>query len=369
MPDRRHAPAWYLTGLLLLPLLPGCSLLPVASPSLPGFSHQQVAQVRQQSAALKQLQMQPHPSPAQQQQTTGLDEALKAFARDAVHTATELEAQNDWHSASELLKGALDLLPDSPTLNSALQQLQTRRHLHEDRVRMELAIHRGEQLLKDAHAYQRLEQLQGPGVMSWLELKNFHRKRNASAKSLLEYAQRALQREQRTDDQLARRALTVAQGLLGSDLQLAENTALRDAIQRHLNSVETRLRPAQPRRAKPPRKKMDPLPIAELQQALARGDLIRAQQHLNQFQKKAPRHPQLTPLQAQFNAQKSARVASALKTGNELYSQGEIEQALAVWRKAQTLVPENVELRANIARAEKLLENLRALSAPFGHKR
>ncbi|WP_043315616.1 tetratricopeptide repeat protein [Microbulbifer sp. HZ11] len=368
MPDHRCTSAWYLTGFLLLSLFPGCSLVPTTPETLPGYSREALAQVRQQSADLKQLQQYPQPSPTQQQQIARLEKELQQFERDVIRAAGALQVQNDWHGAMQLLKGAARLRPHSQSLSSAQQQLRERRQLHEERVRMEMAIHQGEQLLKDAQAYQRLQQLQGPGVLNWLELKNFDRKRNASAQSLLEFSQRALEREEKTDDQLVQRALKVARGLYGEELLLPQNEHLRNEIEQELAAVNNRLRPPQPRRTPQPRKKIERLPIAELQQALASGDLVSAQQHIDRLQQKAPQHPQLTPLKSQFNMQLNARVDTALKTGNDLYSQGHIEEALTVWREAEAIAPENVELRANIARAQKLLENLRALSAPFGKK-
>lgn len=365
MHDRRLASFCFCTLFLLLPLLPSCSLVSPRPEALEGFSTESLYQIREDSAELEQLHKLNATTPAVQQRIRRLSDNLQQFESSAIRSAERLEHRGDWLGAEHLLEGAVRILPNSQRLNIAQQQLSERRQVHAERVRMELAIHQGEQLLKDAEAYQRLQQLQGPGVLSWLELKNFNRKRRASAQSLTEYAQLAIQRRNRKDYVLAHRALTVAQGLYGDDLRKPENGELRDAIARDLALTNRKLRPAaKPQPAKTVPQKPEMMPVTDLQQALRSGDLFSARKLLNQIQQQAPQHPQLKPLQSQFETQVKTRIDYAIRRGNALYSQGEINQALSVWREARILAPDNVELQANIARAEKLLENLKVLSTP-----
>ena len=348
-----------LIWLLLLPLLPACSLIPAQQPTVEGFSPESLQQVRQQSEDLERLQGVDHPTVAQQHQIRQLNNSLQQFERDVIRSANRLERQNDWYGADKVLHGATLLLPDSQQLSAAQTQFAERRQLREERVRMELAIHQGEQLLKDGESYQRLRQLKGPDPITWLELKNYYRKSSEAAQALHQHAQRALQRG---DNALAQRGLKIAQGLYGEELQ--QNEELRKNIERDLAVTYRRLRPARPQPATEPADKEEKLPVAELQQALDTGDLLSARQHLNQLREQSPQHEQLLPLQSRFHTQLHSRVETAIKRGNDLYSQGYIERALNIWREAKTLDPDNVELLANIARAEKVLQNLRALSAP-----
>ncbi|WP_226664956.1 hypothetical protein [Microbulbifer aggregans] len=344
-----------------MPLLPACSLVRTPQQTLEGFPPETLQLVRHQSAELIRLQNQTAATPAQQQLVEQLQRSLRQFERDVISNANNLEQQGDWHGAEQILQGGTRVLPDSLILIGARQALAERRQLREERVRMELEIHRGEQLLKDVAAYQRLKQLQGPGLLNWLELKNFHRKRRASAQALQEHAQRALERE---DYSLAHRALTVSQGLYGDDLEQDHN--LRAALEQDLALANSHLRPVKRQPVKRRLKQDQPVPVDKLQQALDTGDLLGAQQHLDQLQRRFPQHPELIPLQTRYRTQVKARVLTAIKRGNDLYSRGYIERALAVWREAKALAPENVELLANIARAEKVLRNLRALSKPPG---
>ena len=369
MRDRRLASLCLYSCLLLLPLLPACSLVTPQPATLEGFSGDTLQQVRRHSAELEQLQMLDTQTPAQRQRMQYLRRSLHQFEHKVVRNADRLEEQDDWQGAQAQLDSALRILPGSLPLGTARQQLAERRQLHEERLRMELAIHQGEQLLKDTEAYQRLRQLQGPGVLNWLEMKNFDRKRRASAASLHDYARRAIQRDNREDYILAQRALKLAKGLYGGDLQLPENAETGTAIEQELALINRQLLPAKPQPVRAAPKKEPKVSLTELQQALDSGDLRSAQQHLNRLRSQAPQHPQLTSLQSEFRSQLNLRVNSALKRGNELYSQGEIERALAIWREAGALAPDNVELQANIVRAEKLLENLRALSAPASIER
>ena len=357
MRDRRLALLWF----LLLPLLPACGLIPTQQQALEGFPVDALQQARQQSAELDRLQKLDTATPAQQRQINQLHSSLRQFEHEAIRSASRRENQGDWTGAERVLQAATDILPDSQALNSAQQQFSQRRQLREERVRMELAIHRGEQLLQDAEAYQRLQQLKGPGVLTWLELKNFQRKCGDSVQALQGHAQQALQRQ---DYALAQRGLKVAQQLLSHDLQQDDDQ--RKAIERDLALASGQLHQTKRQPAGASLKRDHKITVTELQQALDAGDLLGARQHLNRLQQQSPQDPLLLPLQSQFRAQLNSRVEAAIKRGNDLYSRAEIERALEVWREAETLDPDNVELLTNIARAEKVLENLRALSAPPG---
>ncbi|WGL17770.1 hypothetical protein PVT68_05610 [Microbulbifer bruguierae] len=323
-----------------------------------GFSPEALRTLRQQSAELKRLQKLDTATQDQQQQITRLHTSLQKFERKVIHSAIRLEKQSDWHGAEQLLRGATRVYPDSQLLVSTQRQLAERRQLREERVRMELAIQQGEQLLKDAEAYQQLRQLQGPGLLNWLELKHHLRKSRESAQALQKYSQRALARE---DYVLARRGLEIAQRLYSEDAQ--KDSDQLEQIERDLAMINRQLQPPKPQPVSIP-KVNDDITVTELQQALETGDLVSARQHLNRLQQQSPEHPQLLPLQSRFHIQLNNRVQAAIKQGNDLYSQGRIEPALEVWRQTRILAPDNIELLGNILRAEKVLENLKALSIP-----
>lgn len=357
MCNRRLVLLWF----LLLPLLPACSLIPTQQQALEGFPSDARQQVRQQSAELGRLQKLDTPTPVQQQQIKQLHGSLRRFERTVIRTASHLEKQDDWRGAERVLQGATDVLPDSQVLNSARQQLSERRQLREDQVRMELAIQRGEHLLKEAEAYQRLRQLKGSDVLTWLELKNFHRKCRGTAQALQDHAQQALQWEEYT---LAQRGLKVARRLYGNDL--LQDMDQREKIDQDLALARRQLRQTKHQPARGSLKKDSEIPVTELQQALDAGDLLGARHHLNRLRQQSPQDPRLLPLQSRFQTQLNTRVEAAIKRGNDLYSEGEIERAVETWREAEALDPGNVELLTNIARAEKVLENLKALSASPG---
>lgn len=358
MCNRRLALLWF----LLLPLLPGCSLIPTQQQALEAFPADVLQQARQQSAELDRLRKIDTATPAQQQKIKQLHSSLQQFEHDAIRTASRLEKQGDWYDAAQVLQAATGVLPDSRALSKAQQQFLQRRQLREEQVRMELAIHRGEQLLHHAEAHQRLRQLKGPDVLTWLELKSFQRQCGSSVQALQDHGQKALQRENYAQ---AQRALKVARKLYNHDPQ--QDDEQRKAIDHDLALANHRLRHSSPRTIRRvPKKKDNKRGVAELQQALNAGDLQSTRQQLNRLRQQSPQNPLLQPLQSQFQKQLNTRVETAIKRGNDLYTKGEIEQAAEVWREAQALDPGNVELTTNIARAEKVLKNLKALSASPG---
>lgn len=359
MRDRRLPLLWF----LLLPLLPACSLMPTPEPVLEGFPTETPQQVSAQATELEWLRSLNTVTPAQQQRIQQLQSNLLRFERDVISSASSMAQQDNWHGAAQVLHNALRLLPDSQLLVNAQQQLAAQRQSREERVRMELEINRGEQLLKDAEGYRKLQQLQGPGLINWVEVKNYHRKRRESAQALQQYSRRALERE---DYALAQRGLKIAFDLYGDELQY--DTERREKIERDLATANRRLSQSKTQsttaNAQTSPDKVADAPVTEVQRALDAGDLSSARQFLDLLRQQSPQEPQLPELEAQFQTQLNSRIVTAIRHGNDLYSQGKIEQALAVWREANSLAPENVELQANIARAEKVLENLRALSVP-----
>jgi len=54
-------------------------------------------------------------------------------------------------------------------------------------------------------------------------------------------------------------------------------------------------------------------------------------------------------------------VNQGIELGRKLYSQGQVEQALAVWNKLRDLDPDNENLLSHIDRAERVLEKVKKL--------
>jgi len=66
-------------------------------------------------------------------------------------------------------------------------------------------------------------------------------------------------------------------------------------------------------------------------------------------------------LREAVDATLAARIEGLLRQGNQLYRSGNIEQAKRVWEEGLLIDPEHAQLRANVQRAESVLQNLEGL--------
>lgn len=99
----------------------------------------------------------------------------------------------------------------------------------------------------------------------------------------------------------------------------------------------------------------------ELQTALDRSDLAGARQQLTELQQLFPTDPDTGKFQQTLKplALQQAKVLQA--DGNRRYRDGDIAGALAAWRQALVLAPDNRELPPLIERATKVQSNLDSL--------
>lgn len=340
--------------LLLLPVaLAGCSSMPerTGSAGAGGLEPERLEAARRARHALEQSADSADAPPGADRRAE-LREKLWEFEREAIRRAVRLEQQDAWDQAKLVLEQAVEAVPDSRILSSALAQFDRRRAAREEVLRAELAIHQGEQLLKDAEAYRRLERVKGGGLFTWLEGRDYRHRRKESAAALRGHADNALGRQ---DYYLARRCLALA-----VQLDTGEHGARERLRQLDRKIAEIRGRaihhdPDRPERTSGGRLQAQ---IAELIEALEAGRLLDVQKRLEVLQRRHPDNDRLQALALELNG----RVRQAIEKGKVLYSEGKVEQALELWREMQPLDPENIELRSSISRAEKVLQNLRVLS-------
>lgn len=269
------------------------------------------------------------------------------FERHVIATAVRYEQKQRWREADRIFALALEYVPNSEILQAARKQLDERREEREQALRAELLINKGDQLLKDARSYEQIAQL-NPGFLTRLEVNAYQRKRKKVAAQLLAQGKLAIERR---DYGFAKRCLAVADRLdtsveIGRALQLADARLQKNKRSR-------------------PRQALKGSDLAEqiehYHETLVQGDLVLAQQQLAQMQQKFADDPRLQPLTAELRVLVEAKVATATEHARVLYSEGDVQQALALWQEVLPLDPDNPDLQLNISRAQRVLENLRVL--------
>src|SRR5690606_20152048 len=91
------------------------------------------------------------------------------------------------------------------------------------------------------------------------------------------------------------------------------------------------------------------------------GWLAAAREILSELQNRAPDDPEIMLWGPTLQALIDQRVADQTAEGQALYSAGRLREALAVWREAQKLAPEDTVLQAHITRVERFIAKLERL--------
>jgi hypothetical protein len=246
-------------------------------------------------------------------------------------------------------------------LRSAYFQFTERRAIREEVLRAELAIHRGEQLLQNASAYDSLRRVTPLKFLTWIEVNAYERRRINAAKSLKRFAGKAVARD---DYYLARRCLSISFRLHNDD-EVKQQLLLADAyIRRIRQRIDSATDDSAPVKTAAAKSQPDAeILVGEFYQALRDSRFLNARKYLSEMQLMYPQHRSLVSMNSQYRLKLNRRVNNAVEKGKDLYSEGKVEQALQVWRDVEPLAPNNVELLSSIARAEKVLHNLKTLTA------
>ena len=352
MPELR-AICLILCGLVLA----ACATTPQPKTEQSALSKQTLQQAAAIASELTGLEKLKQPGKADYRRRAALRNQLWQFEREVIRTAIRLEQEDNWTEAEKVFARATDTVPDSHILRSARFQFAERRATREQVLRAELAIHQGEQLLQNASAYDSLQRVTPANFLTWIEVNAYDRRRDRSAKALKRYAARALKRD---DYYLARRCLSLSYRLREDD-EVKHDLILADAYIRQVKqrvAGNTDPAPVVAAKGQPNAE----LLVGEFYHALRRDDFLRARKYLSELQQAYPRHRSLVSMSSQYRLKLNRRVNDAVENGKVLYSEGKVEQALRVWREVEPLAPNNIELLSSIARAEKVLQNLKTLS-------
>lgn len=278
-----------------------------------------------------------------QQRRRTVARSIEAYEASILSTAEQYEQQGEWAKAEAVLLRAMRRAGGDSGLRRAYRDLLERQEAVETALRAELAIHEAERLLKDAHTYQKMARLGRQGWLTRLEIGALADKRHKVARQLTRYGRQAMARE---DVQLAERCFRLADSLHSSadsrrGIRLAEAAgpgSRRDDNRPSLNRL-----------------------VERYQAALSRQDLLEARELMQTMRRHFPRTKRVEALDTQLEQAVSQKVRQASERARTLYSEGQVAEALAIWQKMLALDPDNLELRASIARAERVLENLRLL--------
>jgi tetratricopeptide (TPR) repeat protein len=351
-------------GVLLVAAM-GCTVLqdePIRLPPVPPATDAQtVEQLIAQGNlgdALEQLDrgLAERPQdPALQAEHRRLEALIHDHEQSALAASRELHAQGQWASALAVLEEALQRTPQSTPLRlqrAALREQQAHRVAE---LRQQLQITQAEALLRRLPLLEELAQVQG-NPLSRTEARQARSRLSDLREPLLRCGQ----------DALAAQALERAERCLALTAAIEEGPDVGEA-KRQL----AELRHARQQEIEQQRRREE----VEGRRLAAEQLLERVRAHIRHAQLAEARAalaellamevtvttPELSELQRVLDESVRAKVEDLMEKGSSLYREEQFEAAKAAWEEALQLDPTHERLRANIDRAERVLEKIRTL--------
>lgn len=281
-----------------------------------------------------------------------VQERARSYENSTLALVRDQADDEEFGAALSQLRVARHNYPQSAALAAEEQQLLPLQQnaLHELNDR--LLIVRTQHLFDELSLQQRVAHIDPDFPAT--RVQDIHARLNRAAGALLECGQRAMRAGKL---QRAEQCLTLAQRI--QDTQIGR-TALASLEQQQSERKKITRTRQQRSQDKLRRQQLEQL-LTSANQALARDDLPAARQALSDALAIDSDNSDAIALRATIDSAINARVEVALRKGNQLYRSGNIEQAQRVWNEGLQLDPDHPQLRANVERAARVLQNLQAI--------
>jgi len=281
----------------------------------------------------------------QKKRQLALDEA-KRYEQQQISKANEFINKEQWHEAEVTLNSAMEKLPDSKALQTAYQDFIKQRAQVLKSLYYQLYINKAEWLVKNKDVQQELTRTIPDDKKTKQAMADYEKETKHVYQQLIICG---LEATNINDLELAEQCYMLANELQpGTDLQQT-----LDEIQNELSKTQKRkpsVLSAQGRTL-----------LEQSKQAMSKGDLKLALNTFNKISTSDKNHALVKAYGQEMKHRIHDNVAQGIELGRKLYSQGEVEQALAVWNKLRELDPGNEYLLSHIERAEHVLEKINKL--------
>jgi len=379
----------WLCGILLVSQITGCASLNTST----GTAEDQIdywldrQEYGKALALVRDVDTSPSPVISNLQDTREKISAhIASYEQQVIAMADIAAATNDWRTAFDLYREALARLPDSTLLQQGEQKLIQSHAEHLERLELERLIAKGEWTLKDLETRKVAEANKSGSWLGRYLLKRKIADANALGLELAGYGKRALERK---DLPLANRILPLALNLSNTTETRALSTQLQEALtpearkDEETPTLNEQQRIAEKkvvaRRTRADQHAKEGRPggngqeqndakrlMAEFRKACQEKQYVEAQQLMAQLKRQGVDTQEFEKLSAQLASDVATHVKGLIRIGVIHYSQQQYDQALAVWKQAQVLDPENEQLTARIKRVTRVTDNLQNLRLKSG---
>ncbi len=276
------------------------------------------------------------------------------YETTTLRAARELEKGGNWRAAALLYRQGLDTLPRSTHLRAAQAGFRRHRRAYINTLEAQIALGHARYLIATLPLHERRNQVGGTDSRSVQALEDERQQAVHLGKQLTIMGQAALADR---DYRQAGEVFRLAQKLHPGPVSRAGLKTVR-TYYRTQTRLHTR---AQAARAKTRRAALARTYTAHFERCYQRRNWLCARQALTTLVQVAPNAEALPALQHRLTVQIHNTVKHGLETGRQLYSQGQIREALDIWLRVRKLAPQDAELAAHITRAHKVLAKLQEL--------
>lgn len=276
----------------------------------------------------------------------------KRYEQNQIKKAVDLMERGQWNKAEICLNDAMDKLPESTALQKTYRDFTLAREQELSRLYCQLYSNKAEWLINNRPVQEQLTHT----IQDDHEVKRVFSEYGSDVEQvygeLLDCGKQALQQK---NTELALKTYRLAD-------RLNPDKSLKPVLSRLQDAIDRKLEDAKASGGRGPAlSQLGHNLLEKSKKALAAGDLKNAIIHYDKIPEADKQLPQVVAYNASMNRRIHENVSQGIELGRKLYSQGQVEQALAVWNKLRDIDPDNEDLLNHIDRAERVLEKIKQL--------
>ena len=278
-----------------------------------------------------------------QKKKNEVQNAAVTYEKNNLKKADELITQQRWDEAEKILNVSMEKLPDSDKIQTAYQEFIKIRATYLKSLYYQLYINKAEWLVKNKDVNIKLERVLP---------------KNRDTKIAID------QHKQEIQHVYQQLIVCGIEGMNIDDLDLAEQCFLLANELKPSSEIKATLVDVQRQLSKLENRKTVKLSnrgrhlLDKSKQSMQAGKLKQAVDIYGKIPGTDKRHGLVKSYKQELDRRINQNVTQGIEVGRKLYSQGEVEQALAIWNELMKLAPDNEYLISHIDRAKRVLEKL-----------
>lgn len=272
--------------------------------------------------------------------------SAEAYEKKRLKRANDYIDKQRWHDAEKILNEGMQKLPDSEKLQTAYREFIKQRAYYLKSLYYQLYINKAEWLVKNQDVNRELA-------------RTIPRDRDTK-KAMQQY---------KDEIQHVYQQLVVCgiEGMNIGDLDLAEQCFLLADELKPSIAIQTTIIDIQQQLAKHEKRKTVKLSsrgrhlLDKAKREMQAGKFKKSIKLYKSISSIDKRHGLVKAFKQELDNRINTNVSQGIEVGRKLYSQGEVEQALAVWYDLKEIAPKNEYLLSHIDRAKRVLNKLKKI--------